>query len=156
MDTNGLDKHTACLAKTNNTCTDLYHSFIKYAGSYTFQQWSAIIRELLGSIWVVDCRLVCGRVAPMHLGLMQALCALLLVPSVNSRGVPRHAGAESSISEGRRSGKKWPTEFCLWPNFHVITGFFNMQQICDMGQTALLPFRRKACCPSELLEKQIK
>src|SRR5215468_1638399 len=23
--------------------------------------------------------------------------------------------------------------------------FFNVQQICDMGQTALLPFRRKAC-----------
>jgi hypothetical protein len=24
--------------------------------------------------------------------------------------------------------------------------FFNMRQICDMGQTALLPLRRKACC----------
>jgi hypothetical protein len=36
-------------------------------------------------------------------------------------------------------------KFCLWPNFHVITGFFNMPQICDMRQTALLPFRRKAC-----------
>jgi hypothetical protein len=35
-------------------------------------------------------------------------------------------------------------KFCLWPNFHVITGFFNMPQICDMGQTALLPFWRKA------------
>jgi hypothetical protein len=35
----------------------------------------------------------CGRVAPTHLGLMlQALCALLLVPSINSRGAPCHAG----------------------------------------------------------------
>jgi hypothetical protein len=31
-------------------------------------------------------------------------------------------------------------------DFHVITGFFNMPQSCDMGQTALLPLRRKACC----------
>jgi hypothetical protein len=30
-------------------------------------------------------------------------------------------------------------------DFHVIAGFFNMPQSCDMGQTALLPFRRKAC-----------
>jgi hypothetical protein len=36
-------------------------------------------------------------------------------------------------------------------NFAEITpfvrhlGIFNMPQICDMGQTALLPFRRKAC-----------
>jgi hypothetical protein len=36
-------------------------------------------------------------------------------------------------------------KFCLWPNFHVITGFFNMPQIWDRGQTAVLPFRRKAC-----------
>ena len=42
--------------------------------------------------------------------------------------------------------KKWPvisTESC---DFHAYTfGFFYMRQICDMGQTALLPFRRKAC-----------
>jgi hypothetical protein len=35
--------------------------------------------------------LVCGRVTPMHLGRMQALCAPLLVSSVNSRGAPRQA-----------------------------------------------------------------
>jgi hypothetical protein len=28
----------------------------------------------------------------------------------------------------------------------MITGFINMPQICDMGQTALLPFQTKACC----------
>ena len=40
-------------------------------------------------------------------------------------------------------GEKWPvisTESC---DFHAYTsGFFYMPQICDMGQTALLPFRR--------------
>ena len=43
-------------------------------------------------------------------------------------------------------GEKWPviwTESC---DFHAYTSeFFYMPQICDMGQTALLPFRRKAC-----------
>jgi hypothetical protein len=38
------------IAKITNTCTELYHSFIQYAGTYMFQQWSAIIRELLGFI----------------------------------------------------------------------------------------------------------
>ena len=43
-------------------------------------------------------------------------------------------------------GEKWPvisTESC---DFHAYTfGFFYMPKICDVGQTALLPFRRKAC-----------
>jgi hypothetical protein len=30
-------------------------------------------------------------------------------------------------------------------NFHVIVGFFNMLQSCDMGQTAVFLLRRKAC-----------
>jgi hypothetical protein len=30
-------------------------------------------------------------------------------------------------------------------DFHVHFGIFYMPQICDMGTTALLPFRRKAC-----------
>ena len=42
-------------------------------------------------------------------------------------------------------GEKWPvisTESC---DFHAYTfGFFYMPQICDMGETALLLFRRKA------------
>jgi hypothetical protein len=38
--------------KTTNTCIELYHSFIQYTESYMFRQWSAIIRELLGFIWV--------------------------------------------------------------------------------------------------------
>jgi len=30
-------------------------------------------------------------------------------------------------------------------DFHVNSGIFYMPQICDMGPTALLPFRRKVC-----------
>jgi hypothetical protein len=49
----------------------------------------------------------CGRVAPMHLGLMlQALCAPLLVPSVNFRGAPRHAGVRDLYQQGKKSGEK--------------------------------------------------
>jgi hypothetical protein len=36
------------LAKTTDTWTELYHSFIQCTGSYIFRQWSAIIRELHG------------------------------------------------------------------------------------------------------------
>jgi hypothetical protein len=45
------------------------------------------------------------RVTPMHLGLkLQALCAPLLVPSVNSRGAPHHA-SKASVSEGRNRAR---------------------------------------------------
>jgi hypothetical protein len=36
--------------------------------------------------------------------------------------------------------------FARLSDLHVIAGFFNMPQSCDMGQTALLPLRMKACC----------
>jgi len=39
-------------------------------------------------------------------------------------------------------GEKCSDKFGLESDFHVILGIFNMPQICDMGQTALLPLRR--------------
>jgi hypothetical protein len=42
-------------------------------------------------------------------------------------------------------GEKWPTNFAWKPDLHLIPGVFNMPQICDMGQMALLPLWRKAC-----------
>jgi hypothetical protein len=42
-------------------------------------------------------------------------------------------------------GEKLPVKFCQAIRLHKIAGFFNMPQSCDMGQTALLPLRRKAC-----------
>jgi len=40
-------------------------------------------------------------------------------------------------------GEKCSDKFGLEPDFHVI--LFYMSQIWDMGQTALLPLRRKEC-----------
>jgi len=42
-------------------------------------------------------------------------------------------------------GEKCSDKFGLEFDFHVILGIFYMPKICDMGQTALLPLRRKAC-----------
>jgi hypothetical protein len=47
-------------------------------------------------------------------------------------------------AKGGSMGEKWLTKFRQTIRLHVIAGFFNMSQSCDMGQTALLPFRRKA------------
>ena len=62
---------------------------------------------------------------------------LLAPPGVSTR--------EPSNERRNYLGEKWPvisTESC---DFHAYTyRFFYMPQICDMGQTALLPFRRKA------------
>jgi hypothetical protein len=45
---------------------------------------------------------------------------------------------------GTMSGNK-PINFAEMPTSTVHLGIFYMLQICDMGPTALLPFRRKAC-----------
>src|SRR5215468_7768886 len=43
-------------------------------------------------------------------------------------------------------GEKCPIKFSLVIAISTVTaGFFYMPQSCDMGQTALNPFRRKAC-----------
>jgi len=42
-------------------------------------------------------------------------------------------------------GEKCSDKFDLESDFYVILRIFYMPKICDMGQTALLPLRRKAC-----------
>ena len=63
---------------------------------------------------------------------------LLAPPGVSTR--------DPSSKRRKYLGEKWPvisTESC---DFHAYTfWFFYRPQIYDMGQTALLPFRRKAC-----------
>jgi hypothetical protein len=62
-------------------------------------------------------------------------------PPVISRGAPRQATWETSISEGRnwaRNGRS------ILPAVPTSQGSFYMPQICDMGQTALLPLRSHA------------
>ena len=69
---------------------------------------------------------------------------LLAPPGVSTR--------DPSSERRNYLGEKWPviwTESC---DFHAYTfGFFYMPQICDMGQTALLPFRRKVCWDAGVL-----
>jgi hypothetical protein len=43
-------KFSVATEKTTNTCTEMYHFFIQYTGSYMFRQWRVIIRELLGFV----------------------------------------------------------------------------------------------------------
>jgi hypothetical protein len=49
-------------------------------------------------------------------------------------------------AKGGTIGEKCPIKFShIIATSTVIVGLFYMPQICDMGQTALLPLRRKAC-----------
>jgi hypothetical protein len=52
---------------------------------------------------------------------------------------------ETSSCEGRNRGREMTGNFANNGNFHAIVRIFYMPQICDMGPTALLPSRRKAC-----------
>jgi hypothetical protein len=81
----------------------------------------------------------------------RALCAPLLVSPVISRGAPRPAMWDTSISEGRKYGQEMANPILPTAcDLHGV-GIFYMPQIYDVVQTALLPLRRKACwgyfCP---------
>jgi hypothetical protein len=117
----------------------------------------------------VDCRciLVCGRagLARKHSGLIQAPCAprrfFWFSPFISSghpcyssvgalRGAPAHRldRWSPSVSE-RRELRAWNVRI-IWPeefDFHVIQqGSFTCRKSATRDkQTALLPFRRKAC-----------
>jgi hypothetical protein len=85
--------------------------------------------------------------SPMRLGLkLLALCAPPLVLAIISRGAPRQATWETSVSEGQNYGREMARQFCL--QFRLprkSQGSLYMPQICDMGQMTLLPLRKKAC-----------
>jgi hypothetical protein len=49
------------------------------------------------------------------------------------------------VAKGGTVGEKWSDNFAQMTPFIRHLRIFYMTQICDMGQTALLPFRRKAC-----------
>jgi hypothetical protein len=88
-----------------------------------------------------------GSAALMHCGLTGAYCAPLdLVP-------PRHLQRRSTSNDvrdlcyrGREVwAKKWPIQFCVQHTTSTVSvRIFYMPQSYDMGQTALLPLRRKA------------
>jgi hypothetical protein len=63
-----------------------------------------------------------------------------------SRGAPHQTTWKASISERRNYRREMSDQ--ILPTIAtstVIVGFFYMPQSCDMGQTALLPLRRKTC-----------
>ena len=53
--------------------------------------------------------------------------------------------ARDPSSERWNCGREIVRQFCLNSDFHVNLGIFYMPKIYDMGRTALLPLRRKAC-----------
>jgi hypothetical protein len=80
-------------------------------------------------------------------------CSLPRLIVLNPTLVPTVHLQRRSTSDGVRellSAKGWArhgrSNLAQQRDSHVIVGFFNMPQSCDMGQTALLPLRRKACC----------
>ena len=73
------------------------------------------------------------------------------VPTFAARCLYVHNDARDPSSERWNCGPESVRYFCLNSDFHVNLGIFYMPQIYDMGPTALLPLRRKACwrffCP---------
>jgi hypothetical protein len=90
----------------------------------------ALARCILGMFWWVVCH--CFPL-PLDVPTFAARCL----------HVPINPSAPSS--ERWNCGREWSSDFAEMTPFLRHLGIFYMPQICDMGQTALFPFRRKAC-----------
>jgi hypothetical protein len=104
-----------------------------------------VLRELYQGVRLVDWRRGYGATTPSHPGrkLAGPLCT-----AFSSARQPQRRSTKSDMralwQRGAEMGEKWPTNFAWKSEFYLISRVFNMPQICDMGETALLPFRRKA------------
>ena len=67
------------------------------------------------------------------------------VPTFAARCLYVRNDARDPSSEWWNCGREIVRQFCLNSDFHVHLGIFYMPQIYDIGPTALLPLRRKAC-----------
>jgi hypothetical protein len=94
-------------------------------------------------------RLLCGAggYPPNVLQPTGAYCTNpALVPPSSPEALHIRRRERPLIARGGTMGEKCPIKFSLqFATSTVIVGFFNMPQSCDMGQTALLPLRWKAC-----------
>ena len=63
------------------------------------------------------------------------------VPTFASRCLHVQATWETSISERRITGEKWPVNFACDFDFHVNPGFFDMPRKSATWETALLPLQ---------------
>ena len=66
-------------------------------------------------------------------------------PTFAARSLYVRNDARNPSSESWNCGGETVREFCLNSDFHVNLRIFHMPKIYDMGPTALLPLRRKAC-----------
>jgi hypothetical protein len=69
----------------------------------------------------------------------------LYFPTFAAKCLHVSINARAPSSERWNYGREWSCNFSEMTPFLRHLGIFYMPQICDMGQTALLPFRRKAC-----------
>jgi hypothetical protein len=67
------------------------------------------------------------------------------IPTSATRCLHIPINASTRSSERWNCGREWSGNFAKIVPFLRHLGIFYMLQICDMGQTALLPFCRKAC-----------
>jgi hypothetical protein len=67
------------------------------------------------------------------------------VPTFAARCLHVPINASAPSSERWNCERKWSGNFAEMTYFLHHLGIFYMPKICDMGQTALLPFRRKEC-----------
>ena len=85
------------------------------------------------------------KVPAANIPVYTAACRLILkplvldVPTCNAGCLSRHNDARDPI------GREMAGNLTEISDFHATLGIFYMPQICDMGPTALLPLRRKAC-----------
>jgi hypothetical protein len=81
-----------------------------------------------------------------------AACWLIVPPtfehsnfSLLDSPAPTEAFRTPAAEVGTTMSGNRPINFAEMPTSTLHRGIFYMPQICDMGSTALLPFRRKAC-----------
>jgi hypothetical protein len=67
------------------------------------------------------------------------------VPTYAARCLHVPINTSAPSSKRWNCGQEWSSYFAKMMPFIRHLGIFYMLQICDMGQTALHPFRRKAC-----------
>ena len=91
---------------------------------------------------------VVGRVPAANAPGYTAACRLIVrplvldVPTCTARCLSCHNDARV---KGRTIGQEMAGNLAESTDFHATLGIFYMPQICDMGPTALLQLRRKAC-----------
>jgi hypothetical protein len=89
----------------------------------------ALARCILGSFLGVVC---------------QCFPLSLDVPTYAAKCLNLPINASAPSSERWNYERKWSDNFAEMTPFYAILAIFYMPQICDMVQTALLPFRNKA------------